>query len=205
MVQPPNIDDLDLLQSARDGDDRAFNEVLLKHRERLRRMVAVRMNQQLRGRLDASDIIQDAFVEAARVVDDYLKNPKLPVYLWLRQLAGQKLIQAHRHHLGAEKRNAEREQPIFGHAPAATSHCLALEFSGNMTSPSVVAMRQESKDELMSALESMDQLDREVLTLRHFEQLTSRESAAVLGLNHEMVKKRYVRALDKLQRLLPDS
>jgi RNA polymerase sigma-70 factor (ECF subfamily) len=200
------LDDLKLLQNA--GADHgcdAFNEVLIKHRDRLKRMVELRMNQRLQGRVDASDVIQDTFVEAARALESYLENPKISVFLWLRRLAGEKLIQAHRKHMGALKRSVQREQSIYGGAPAATSMALAVHLSGNFTSPSQAAVKQESKDQLTEALEQMDEVDREILTLRHFEQLSSKETAAVMEMNYEAVKKRYFRALDKLQKILSEA
>ncbi len=196
------VDDLELLRSAKDGNQDAFNEVLIKHRERLRRMVALRMNQKLQGRLDASDVIQDTFAEAARTLPAYLESPKMPVYIWLRCLAGEKLIQAHRAHLGAQKRDAGREQSIYGGAPAAGSQSLAIELAGSITSPTQAAVKNEAKSQLMIALECMNEVDREILTLRHFEHLSSRETAEVLGMNYEAVKKRYLRALNKLQKIL---
>lgn len=196
------ISDLDLLRNSLDSNEEAFNEVLLKHRDRLRRMVATRMNQKLQGRLDASDVIQDTFVEAARALDSYLANPKISVFLWLRHLAGEKLIQAHRRHLGAQKRTAQREQRILGGSPAATSQSLAIQLAGRMSTPSQVVQKKEATQRLTEALDQMDEMDREVLTLRHFEQMSSRESAEVLGISYEAVKKRYVRALNKLQRIL---
>lgn len=199
------IDDLDLLLHAKEqetGNRIALNEILAKHRARLRKMVALRMNDRLQGRLDASDVIQETFVEASRALDDYLKDPKFSVYLWLRRLAGQKLIQAHRKHVDAQKRTVGRELSIHGGVPAANSECMAIELSGNVETPSRIAQRNEASDQLTKALELMDELDREVLSLRHFEQLTSKESAEVLGMSNEAVKKRYVRALDKLQKIL---
>lgn len=202
MSKNGQIDDLDLLQNSLSGKEAGLNEVLLKHRDRLKRMIALRMNNKLQGRLDASDVVQDTFVEAARALDAYLADPKLPVFLWLRHLAGEKLIQAHRRHLGAQKRNAEREQRIFGGTPAATSMSLAIQLAGKMTSPSKIVEKKEATDQLMEALEGMNDVDREILTLRHFEQLSSRETATVLDMNYEAVKKRYVRALAKLQSIL---
>lgn len=203
------IDELELLRAAqrfvKDGktqQNETFNEVLCQHRERLKRMVSVRMNQKLQGRLDASDVIQDTFVEAARALESYLDSPKISVFMWLRKLAGEKLIQAHRKHLGAEKRTAHREQAIFGGVPAATSQVIAIQLSGKLTSPSIAAQKQESKDELMQALEQMGEIDREILMLRHFEQLSNKETAEVVGMNYEAVKKRYIRALDKLRELM---
>lgn len=197
------INDLALLrQAAQHGRPEALNEVLGKHRDSLRRMVRVRMNDRLQGRLDASDIIQETFVEATRAMESYLNNPTLPVHLWLRHLAGQKLIQAHRTHLGAQKRDAGREQHLCGGAPMASSISLAGELAAEITSPSQAVMRQEARDELITALESMDAFDREVLTLRHFEQLTSAEAARILDASVDAIKKRYLRALEKLHKIL---
>ncbi len=210
MTERP-INDLELLraskraaESAGEADNRAFNEILSRHRGRLKKMVSVRMNQKLQGRIDASDVIQDTFIEAARALDSYLENPKISVFLWLRRLAGEKLIQAHRVHLGAQKRTANREQRIFGGVPAATSQVMAIQLSGNLTSPSIAAQKNESKDELMEALDQMGEIDREILMLRHFEQLSNRETAEVVGIGYEAVKKRYIRALDKLRSILID-
>jgi RNA polymerase sigma-70 factor (ECF subfamily) len=200
-----SVDDLDLLRHAQAGNEDALNEVLMKHRERLKRMVAVRMNAKLQSRIDASDVIQDTFVEASRALNAYLEDPQLPVFIWLRHLAGEKLIQAHRIHLGAQKRNAGREQRIFGGAPQATSQSIAVQLAGSITSPSQALVKKEAKDQLMTALESMDEIDREILTLRHFEHLSSRETAEIVGMNHEAVRKRYVRALDKMQKALVGS
>lgn len=199
------IDDLDLLRNARNGDRDALNEVLVKHRDRLKRMIAVRMNQKLNGRLDASDVIQDTYAEAARVLDRFLENPNMPVFLWLRHLAGEQLIQAHRRHLGAQMRDANRDQPIYGGAPMATSQSMAIQLAAVVESPSKAAVRNETNDLLINALDEMNDIDREVLTLRHFEHLSSRETADVLGMSYEAVKKRYIRALGKLQLILSKS
>ncbi|MEZ6095870.1 MAG: sigma-70 family RNA polymerase sigma factor [Pirellulaceae bacterium] len=199
------IDELGMLKrAASQGDASALNEVLMKYRDGLVRMVQIRMNDRLKGRLDASDVIQDTFVEANRALADFLANPVMPVNLWLRHLAGQKLIQAHRTHLGSQKRDAAREESILGGVPSASSVLLADVLVADITTPSQIVVKQESREELLAALESMDELDREVLTLRHFEQMNSRETAEVLGMTNDAVKKRYVRALDKLQKLLAD-
>jgi len=203
------IDDLELLRAARKlatGDGRqesdTFNEILSRHRDRLKRMVSVRMNQKLQGRLDASDVIQDTFIEASRALDQYMENPKISVFMWLRRLAGEKLIQAHRKHLEAQKRSANREQPIFGGVPAATSKVIAIQLSGKLTSPSIAAEKKESKDELLRALDQMGDLDREILMLRHFEQLSNQETAEVVEMSYDAVKKRYIRALEKLRTIM---
>jgi RNA polymerase sigma-70 factor (ECF subfamily) len=164
-------------------------------------MVEVRMHPRLQGRVDASDVIQETFIEAARVLNNGQQNQDIPVYLWLRRLANQKLIQAHRQHLQAAGRDARREQAQAGQ-PEASSVSIARFLIGNFTSPSLQAVRQERESSLQQALEKMDPLDREVLALRHFEQLSGPESAEILGISHDAVKKRYIRALEKLQRIM---
>jgi len=197
------LDDLVLLRQAAGGDNPgALNEILIKYREGLRRMIAIRMSQELQGRLDASDVVQDTFIEATRSLDAYLKNPIMPVKLWLRHLAGQKLTQAHRVHLAAQKRAVEREQPLDGGGPGVNSESLVCELIANSATPSQIAVRNETKDRLMQALNAMTEADREVLTLRHFEHMTSQETADILCVSNDAVKKRYVRALEKLQRIL---
>ena len=177
-----------------------WNEIMLRHRDRLRRMVDVRMHPRLQGRVDASDVIQDTFFEAARVLKNG-QNQDIPVYLWLRRLANQKLIQAHRQHLLATNRDARREQAQAA-APQASSVSIARYLIGNVTSPSLQAIRQERESMLQKGLEQLEPLDREVLALRHFEQLSGPESAEILGISHDAVKKRYIRALEKLQRIM---
>ena len=181
-----------------------WEQLIHQHRDKLRRMVEFRMSPRLRGRVDASDVIQETFIEAARVMEASKKKPDLPVHVWLRRLANQKLIQAHRKHLGAECRAAGREQREQA-GGLASSYSIARFLVGNITSPSNAAIRDEKRRLLELALDQMDPLDCEVLTLRHFEHLSGRESAEVLGVSHDVVKKRYVRALEKLQRIMASS
>ena len=150
------------------------------------------MNPRLQGRVDASDVIQETFVEAARVLAHAKQNKDIPVHLWLRRLANQKLIQAHREHVEAACRAGREQHP--NSSAKATSHSIARFLIGDFTSPSGAVIRDEKRRLLESALEQMDSLDREVLVLRHFEQLTGPESAEILGISHEAVKKRYIRA-----------
>lgn len=179
-----------------------WNKIVQENRQRLRRMVEFRMSPQLRSRVDASDVVQDTLIEAARVLSESKHNTDIPVHVWLRRLANQKLIQAHRAHRAA-RRDAGREQQA-GDAGMNSSMSIARFLVGNMTSPSNAAIRDEKKRSLTEALDRMGDLDREVLILRHFEQLTSRQSAEILGLNVEAVKKRYIRALEKLQQIMAE-
>ena len=192
-----------LLRRAREGDRQVQEELFSRHRERLRRMVRLRLDTRLRARIDASDVIQDTYLEACRRLDAYLRDPKMPFFLWLRFLTGQRVAALHRHHLGAQRRDARQEVRLFGGAlPEATSVALAHQLMGRLTAPSKAAARVETKLRLEKALNSMDAMDREVLTLRHFEQLTNAETADELGIEESTASKRYVRALKKLTQIL---
>jgi RNA polymerase sigma-70 factor (ECF subfamily) len=185
------------------GDRQVWGTLLERHRKRLRRMVALRLDQRLQGRLDASDVIQEAYLEAMARVEEYLRQPTMPFFLWLRFLTGQKLLELHRHHLGTQMRDAGREVSLHrGSLPGVSSAALAAQLLGHDTRPSEAAIRAERKIRLQEALNSMDALDREVLALRHFEQLNNAETAQVLGLQESAASKRYIRALKKLKEIL---
>jgi RNA polymerase sigma-70 factor (ECF subfamily) len=166
-------------------------------------MVALRLDRRLQGRVDASDVIQETFLDALARLPEYLRQPSMPFFLWLRFLAGQKLLELHRHHLGAQMRDAGREISLYrGSLPRASSAALAAQLLGRETRPSEAAIRAERKIRLQEALNSMDPLDREVLALRHFEQLNNAETAQALGLGESAASKRYIRALKKLKEIL---
>jgi RNA polymerase sigma-70 factor (ECF subfamily) len=193
----------DLLRLAAAGDTQGWGALLTRHAERLRRMVALRLDQRLQGRIDASDVLQEAYVEAWSRLSEYVREPTMPFFLWLRFLVGQKVITLHRHHLGREMRDAGREISLHrGALPEASSAALAAQLLGHDTRPSVAARRVELKLRLQEALNQMDAIDREVIALRHFEQLSRAETAQVLGLRESAVSKRYVRALERLKRIL---
>ncbi len=192
-----------MLQRVAQGDHQGLGALLERHRQRLRRMVALRLDQRLQGRLDASDVIQEAYLEASARVDEYLRQPTMPFFLWLRFLTGQKLLELHRHHLGTQMRDAGREVSLYrGSLPEASSAALAAQLLGHDSRPSEAAIRAERKIRLQEALNTMDPLDREVLALRHFEHLNNAEAAQVLGLRESAASKRYIRALKKLKEIL---
>jgi RNA polymerase sigma-70 factor (ECF subfamily) len=201
-----SFDEVDaLLARAGDGDAAALNELFETYRDRLCRMVRFRMNRQLLGRVDASDVIQDTYLEAAKRLDQFLTDQPLPFFLWLRHIAGQKLIDVHRRHLGARARDAMREISLYqGAMPEATSASLAAQLLGKLTSPSQAAIRVELKVRLQELLNSMQPMDREVLALRHFEQLNNAEASQVLGLSESAASKRYIRALERLDGILSE-
>jgi RNA polymerase sigma-70 factor (ECF subfamily) len=198
-----STDTVRLIERLRAGDRDALNEVFTRHRSRLRRMVEMRMDWRLQARLDASDVIQEAFLEAALRMNDYLDNPAFPLFLWLRLIVGERLTRLHRRHLGVKMREAGREVSLYREPlPVASSMALAAQLLGKQTSPTQAAVRAERMLRLQEALNTLDPIDREVLSLRHFEELTRAETAKVLGIEEGAAAKRYVRALKRLKDIL---
>ena len=192
-----------LVTRAAGGDQAALDELFGRYRERLKRMVRLRLNRRLAGRVDDSDVLQEACLEASRTLGDYLKDRPLPFFLWLRHLTGQKLLEVHRRHLGAEMRDAGREVSLHrGALPAANSMSLAAQLLGRLTSPSQAAVKAEMRIKLQHALNNLEPGDREILALRHFEQLSNVEAAQVLEIETSAASKRYLRALARLQKIL---
>jgi RNA polymerase sigma-70 factor (ECF subfamily) len=166
-------------------------------------MVTLRLDQRLQGRIDPSDVLQETYLDAAAGLTDYQRNPTLPFFLWLRLLVGSRLSKLHRHHLGTQMRDAAREVSLYrGALPEASSAALAAQLLGRECRPSEAAARAELKIRLQEALNGMDAVDREVLSLRHFEQLTTAEAARVLGISEAAAGKRYIRALMRLKTIL---
>jgi RNA polymerase sigma-70 factor (ECF subfamily) len=197
------VDPNDLMDRLRAGDRAALAELFERHRDRLRRMVELRLDPRLRARLDASDVVQDAFFDVARDLDAYLADPKLPPLLWLRLHVGRCMTTLHRQHLGTAMRDAGREISIYhGALPEASSAALASMLLGRHTSPTQAAQRAERMLRVQEALNSLDPVDREILALRHFEQLSRAEAAMVLGISQDAGAKRYFRALKRLKDLL---
>ena len=203
LMENNSSDTMQLLERARQGDAEALNEIFTRHRDRLRRMVEIRLDRRLQARLDASDVIQEAYVEVVTRLEEYLREPRLPLFLWLRLVVGERLLKLHRHHLGTQMRDAGLEVSLYrGALPAASSAALAAQLLGQHTSPTQAATRAERMLRLQEALNTLDPLDREVLALRHFEELTLNETAQVLDLTESAAAKRYVRALKRLKNIL---
>jgi len=188
--------------AASEEDSQAVGRLFDEHRDRLKLMVRLRMDQRLRGRIDASDILQEAYVEAFERFPDFLQDRPMPLFLWLRFIAVQKLHLMHRRHLGTKARDAGREVSLNQPLPQVSSEILAAQLVGKHSTPSQTAMRAEVQARLQEALESMNPIDREILALRHFEQLTNLETAQVLGLKEATASQRYGRALLRLKDLL---
>src|SRR3954454_6171656 len=192
-----------LLRRGADGDTQGWGDLLARHEARLCRMVALRLDPRLQGRIDPGDVLQEVYLAAFQNLSDYLRQPAMPFFLWLRGIAGNKLLELHRHHLGTPMRDARREVSLHrGPLPAATSADLAARPLRRLTRPSQAAIRAEAKLRLQEALNAMDPVDREALALRHFEHLTGAESAQVLGIKERAAGKRYLRALERLRAIL---
>ena len=188
-----------LVSRLRTGDSSALAELFDKHREKLRKMVQLRLDHRLAGRVSESDVLQEAYIDALKRVDHYFDKPDQPFFGWLRLVVGQRLADIHREHL-AQKRNALRDVSIQG--GGTDSACLAACLLGNLSSPSNAANRNEIYARLEQALDQMDPIDREVLALRHFEELSNAETASLLGIQTAAASKRYVRALARLKQIL---
>jgi RNA polymerase sigma-70 factor (ECF subfamily) len=146
-----------LLRRAAQGDQQAWGALLTRSRDRLRRMIALRLDRRLQGRVDPSDIIQEAYIDASARLADYARQPEMPFFLWLRFLTGQRLLRVHRQHLGAEMRDIAREVSLYrGALPEATSAAIAAQLLGRDTRPSEAAIRAERKIRLQEALNSLD-------------------------------------------------
>jgi RNA polymerase sigma-70 factor (ECF subfamily) len=194
-----------LLERARAGDGAALTELFTRHRERLRRLVQMRLDRRLQARIDASDVIQDAYFEVATRLPDYFRSPTLPFFLWLRLVVGEQLTNLHRQHLGTQMRDAGREVSLYRDPmPGASSAALAAQLLGKQTSPTQAALRAERLLRLQDAVNLLDPLDREVLSLRHFEQLTRAETAKVLGIEEGAALKKGINYGEKALALEPD-
>jgi RNA polymerase sigma-70 factor (ECF subfamily) len=196
-------DSTDPIEQLRGGDRRALATLFDQYRDRLRRMVELRLDPRLRARLDASDVVQEVFLDVDGDLDAYLADPKLPPLLWLRLHVGRRLSTLHRQHLGTRMRDARREISLYhDDLPEASSAALASMLLGRHTPPTQAALRAERMLRVQEALNSLDPIDREVLALRHFEQLSRAEAAQVLGISQDAAAKRYFRALKRLKDLL---
>jgi RNA polymerase sigma-70 factor (ECF subfamily) len=202
-TEPPQAETLNQLQRGLQGDRQAFSEIWETYRERLRKLVKLRMDRRLQGRVDPSDVLQEAFVDFATRAREYVDDPTMPFYLWLRFLTGQRLQLLHRHHLGVQMRDAGREVSLHqGAMPQATSVSLAAQLLGRFTSVTQAVQRAEMQVILQEAINGMDPVDREILALRHFEELSNAETAEVLGIKATTASTRHIRALKRLRETL---
>jgi RNA polymerase sigma-70 factor (ECF subfamily) len=187
-----------LAERAREGDREALAGLFQRQSGRLRALVRLRLDPRVRGRIDESDVLQETWLDCERRFDEWRGGPEMPAFLWMRLLAAQKVAELHRRHLGAKVRDAGREagRPA---GPPAHSASMADRLAADLTSPSRAAGRAEETSRVLAALDGLDETDREVLALRHFEELTNDQVAAVLGITKAGASNRYVRALRRLR------
>jgi RNA polymerase sigma-70 factor (ECF subfamily) len=193
----------ELLEQAKGGNAEAVDRLLAKHREPVRRMIDLRLDPAIVQRVDASDVVQEVLLEASRRLQDFLRDPAMPFHLWLRHIAKDHLIDAHRRHHQAQKRGVNREQPL--HRPGwaeRSSLDLAAQLMDQELTPASAAIQQELQRRLHEAIGRLDEGDREVILMRHFEQLANQEVAAALGLTEAAASMRYLRAVRRLRDLL---
>ena len=193
-----------LLERAAGGEAAALAEFWERHRKRLRQMVRLRLDRRLQGRVDPSDVLQEAYIDLAERLPEYARDRAFTPYLWLRLVTGQRLLEVHRRHLGTAMRDAGREVSLYrGALPQASSVSLAAQLLGTVHDGEPGgSSRAERKLQLQAVLNGMDPMDREILALRHFEDLTNGEASEVLGLSKTAANNRYIRALGRLRSLL---
>ena len=200
---PDQNDTENLVARAADGDSRAVSALMERYRDRLKRMVALRLDRRLQKRVDPSDVVQEALIVAANRLDEYASKPPAGFYLWLRWITADKLLNAHREHFGTQKRDVSQEVSIYRRPmPEACSVSLAQQLLGQLTSPTQAVERAELQLLVQDVLNSMDPIDREILVLRNFEQLSTTETAEALGIKRSTASKRYIAALKRLKQTL---
>jgi RNA polymerase sigma-70 factor (ECF subfamily) len=195
----------ELLEGARDGDEAAVNRLLDRHRQALRRMVELRLDQKIQRRVGVSDVVQEVLVEANRRLAQYLDNPAMSFHLWVRQIAKDRIIDAHRRHRGSAKRSVDRERPLA--VPAASdrsTYDFIAQLRDPELTPAAAATRQELAQLVENALGELSEQDCEIIIMRHYEQLSNLEIAQSLGLTEPAASMRYLRAIRRLKQRLQE-
>lgn len=193
-------DEAVLLSAAVRGDRDALGRLYERYRNRLRRMIELRMDLRLRGRVDPSDVLQEAFIDMSKKIANFKKQEEIPLYIWMRMIAGERLLRVHRCHLDAKKRDLRRElSAAFNSVPETPSLTLVSMLAGFFTSVGHQAIRREMRSKLRETLDQMDEMDREIIVLRHFEEMCNNEIACLLQLTKSAASNRYLRAIKKLK------
>lgn len=198
----PQPDTEELVQQAAQGDPEARNRLLAHHRSRLRKMIGWRLDRRVAPRVDPSDVVQEVLVQADQKLDRYLRERPLPFYPWLRTLTWEYLATLYRRHLRAQNRSVLREEPDVLKLPDESAAALAARLVTSATSPSQQAIRKEVRQRVRQALETLSERDREVLVLRHLEQLSVADTATILGITPGAVKVRHLRAVERMRQRL---
>jgi RNA polymerase sigma-70 factor, ECF subfamily len=191
------------LQDLRRQGTGAVPGLFRRYRQRLLRMIALRLDCRVMVKVDSEDLLQEVFMQAVRRLPQYLDQAAVPVYVWLRQLASQAVIDTHRRFLGAQMRNVYQEADLCWAQTEASSACLAGQLADSLTTPSQCAVREETAAAARAVLDKLEPIDREVLLLRHLEEMSNGEVAAVLGIDKCAASKRYLRALARLRGMMP--
>ena len=193
----------ELLKNVADGDKSAMNRLMDRHREAVRRMIQMRLDHAVARRVDASDVVQDVMMEASQRLNDYMQNPSMPFHLWLRQLAKDRIIDMHRRHRAAKRRSVDREQNLsgLGSDDQSAADLAALLKDAELT-PAAAALRKEMEERFLVALDQLEENDREIVIMRHFEHLGNSEVAEALQLSAPAAGMRYLRAIRRLRELL---
>ena len=179
-----------------------FEQLVDKYRDRLKRLADLRLGTEMKGRVDSSDVIQEACIDALKQYDQFQDDPQNSGYCWLRFFVCQKIVQMHRKHIRTKSRDARREISIDRCGPQADSSILAIHLLDGTTTPSKIVSKKEMQDCLVEALDQLDTVDREVIALRNLEQLSVDETANILGLTRDAVYKRHSRAILSLKKIM---
>lgn len=195
----------ELIVQAKDGDASAVNELMDRHRNSIRQLVRMRLDQKIQKRIDVSDVVQDVLVEANRRLQRYLENPVMPFHLWLRQIAKDRIIDAHRRHRVSAKRSVDREQQML--APRGydqSSIQLASMLGDPKLTPAAAALQKEMARKVEEAISKLEEKDCEIIIMRHYEHLSNQEIGQILGLTEPAASMRYLRAVRRLKKILQD-
>ncbi len=203
---PDSVETQALLKCVEQHDGAAAERLLARHREPLRRMIGLRLDHALGRRVDASDVVQEVLLRASQRLPEYLRNPVLPFHLWLRQIALDRIIDQHRRHRGAARRSLDRERPLASAAfPDQSSLDLAAQLRDSGLTPAAAALRAELEQRFQAAIQQLNEDDREIILLRHFEQLSNSDVARTLGISEPAAGMRHLRALRRLRAVLGES
>lgn len=202
-IWPEHTVTMELLADVGRGKSEAVNLLLERHRASLRKLINLRLDRQIARRVDASDIVQDVLLEANQRLQEYLADPCMPFHIWLRHLAKDRIIDMHRRHRGAQRRSLDRERPLAGpQFGDQSSFDLASQLAAGELTPAAASIRKELEQRFLFALDQLDDDDRDILLMRHFEQLGNQEVADALGLSAAAAGMRHLRALRKLRAVL---
>lgn len=192
----------ELLAAARDGNEMAVDALLQRHRDSIRRLVQMRLDRKVRRRVDVSDVVQDVMIEASGRMDKYLADPQMAFHLWLRQIAWDRIIDTYRRHRGSARRSVDREQPLGFAGDEDSSAQLAIQLQDQGATPAAIATRREIAQRVEAAIDRLDEHDREIIIMRHYEHLSNQEAAEALGLHPPAASMRYLRAVRRLREVL---